>query len=91
MGYRCIHKWLRREHCSSDSLRQRDRTEEWLRIKVILAGFIDNTYQTVFLGDRIAQRYIDFAFLERGPIAIVFHADDQVFCLCLRHGLKAAA
>jgi hypothetical protein len=79
---------LRRQHGPSDSLRQRDRTEKCVRIKVILAGFIDNPKHVVFLGNRIAQRDVDFAFLERDRIAIVFHADDQLFCLCLCHVSK---
>jgi hypothetical protein len=47
-----------------------------LRIKVIVAGFIDDPQHMVFLGFRIAQRYVDFAFLERDRITIVLHADD---------------
>jgi hypothetical protein len=59
--------------------------------KIILAGFINNPKHIVFLGCRITQRHVDFAFLERDRITIVVHADDQLFCLCLCHGLKAGA
>src|ERR1700738_3358350 len=82
---------LSRQHSPSDRLRQRDRTEECLRIEVILAGFIDNPQHIVLLGCCIAQRHVDFAFLERDRITVVFHADDQLLSLCLCHGLKAAA
>jgi len=79
---------LRRQHGPSDSLRKRDRTEECLRIEVILAGFIDDPKHIVPLGCRVAQRYVDFAFLKRDRITIVVHADDQLFCLCLCHVSK---
>jgi hypothetical protein len=59
--------------------------------KVIFAGFIDNPQHVVFFGGRIAQRDIDFALLQRDRITIIFYADDQLFCLCLCHGLKAGA
>ena len=79
---------LRREHSPSDGLRQEDRTEERLRIEVILAGLIDDPQHIVLLGGCIAQRYVDFAFLKRDRIIMIVHADDQLFCLCLYHGLK---
>jgi hypothetical protein len=72
--------------CSSS-----DRAEERLRIEVILAGFIDDPKPIVLLGCGIAQCHVDFAFLERGRITLVFHADDQLLCLCLCHGRKAGA
>jgi hypothetical protein len=78
---------LRRQHSPSDCLRQRDRTEECLRIEVILSGLIDDPQHVVLPGRGIAQRHVDFAFLERDRITVVFHADDQLSCcLCSQSG-----
>jgi hypothetical protein len=49
---------LRGQHSFSDRLRLCNRAEERLRIKGILAGFIDDPQHVVFLGGGIAQRHI---------------------------------
>jgi hypothetical protein len=62
---------LRRQYSFSDRLRQCNRAEECFRIKVILAGFIDDPQHVVLLCGGIAQRYVDFALLERDRITFV--------------------
>src|SRR2546421_90102 len=57
-----------------DRLRQRNRAKECFWIKVILAGFVDDPEQTVFLGHGVAKRNVDFPLLERDRVALVVDA-----------------
>jgi len=66
-----------------DGLRQGDRAEERLRIKVATPGLIDNPEQTVLFSSRIAKRNVNFPLLKRRRIARVADAHDQLswlFC-----------
>src|SRR5436190_23339491 len=64
----------RSQHGSLHRLRQRNRAEKTLRIKIVISGFIDDPKQAELLGRGIAQRDIDFPLLQRGRMAVVVDA-----------------
>src|ERR1041384_5553893 len=68
----------RSQHGALHRLRQRDRAEKTLRIKIVIAGFIDDPKQAKLLRRGIAQRDIDFPLLQRGRMAVVADAHDEL-------------
>src|SRR5262245_15235739 len=75
---------LRSQHGPSYHKRQGDRSEQRLRIEIVLAGFSDDPWHATLVGARVSERDVDFSLLQSDGIAIVADADDQLQFLC--HG-----
>ena len=74
-----------------DSLGQHDRAKHRLRIKIVIAGFIDDPDEAVLIGIGIAKCNVDFSSLQRCQIALVVHAHDELPCLRFCHGSNVKA
>src|SRR5687767_11915856 len=83
----------RSQHGSLHRLWQRDRSEKTLRIEIVLPGLINDPKQAELFGRSVAQRNVDFPLLQRGRVALVADADDELSCpaFCRRATFKAGA
>src|SRR5713226_4415001 len=66
------------QHGLLEGLRQCDRSEKYLWIYVVVAGFVDDPQLAMLLRCRFAKRQVDFPLLERRGIAIIPYADDEL-------------
>ena len=62
----------------TDCRRQSHREEVGLRVEIVLARFVDDSYELVLLGVGIEQAAIELAALKRRLIARVVDADDEL-------------
>ena len=74
-----------------DSLGQHDRAKHRLRIKIVIAGFIDDPDEAVLPGIGVAKGDVNFSSLQRCRIAFVAHAHDELPCLRFCHGSTVKA
>jgi hypothetical protein len=63
------HREAAPKHGFLDSVWQRDRVEEQLRIQIIIAGFVDDPKQIMLLGGRVAKRNVNLPLLQRRRVA----------------------